>query len=157
MSQRNYSWPPSSISTASTIYSRGSWATPTLSAFANSGPKLTLITSYRRCLQKGACHEWKQGRCIKMWLLPKSPESKYRRSVFDVMYLILKLLWHTSPPPFSSFLRKSFGCPRSRREKHRCSWVINCYLPNLPSANQRESSGPVAIRWICYMTNSTSL
>lgn len=49
-----------------------------------------------------------------MWLLPKSPESKYRRSVFDVMYLILKLLWHTSPPPpppFHLSLEKVLAVP----------------------------------------------
>lgn len=44
-----------------------------------------------------------------MWLLPKSPESKYRRSVFDVMYLILKLLWH--PPPFHLSLEKVLAVP----------------------------------------------
>lgn len=93
MSQRDYSWPPSSISTASTytIYSRGSWATPTLGAFANSSLKLTLITSYKM-LAKRSMAEWEQGRCIKTWLLTKSPESKYRQSVFYVVNFILKLL-----------------------------------------------------------------
>lgn len=49
-----------------------------------------------------------------MWLLPKSPESKYRRSVFDVMYLILKLLWHThthTHPPFHLSLEKVLAVP----------------------------------------------
>lgn len=48
---------------------------------------------------------------------------------------------------------KSFGCPRSRRGKLRCSRAINCNLPNAPSANLSESSGPVAIMWVHHMTN----
>lgn len=47
ISQRNYFWLSFSISTTSayTIYSSGSCATPTLSAFANSSLKLAVIAS----------------------------------------------------------------------------------------------------------------
>lgn len=56
-----------------------------------------LLSLARRCSQKGA---WKQGRGIEMWVPVKSPESKYRQSVFHVMYLILKLLWLPPASPF---------------------------------------------------------
>lgn len=152
MSQRNYSWLFSSISTVSTytIYSRGSSATPTLSAFAIPAWSLLLLLT-RRCLQKGACHEWMQERCVKTWLLAESPENMYRLSVFRIMHLIVKLLW--LPPLLLPCWRRSFDCPRSKREKHGYCLVINCCLPNLPSANQREGSGPVAVRWVCHMTS----
>lgn len=40
-----------------------------------------------------------------------SPESKYRQSVFYVMYLILKLLWLPSASPFHLSIENIFAVP----------------------------------------------
>lgn len=46
-----------------------------------------------------------------MWLLAKSPESKYRQSVFCVMYLILMLLWLPPASPFCLSIENILAVP----------------------------------------------
>lgn len=72
-----------------------------------------------------------------------------------VIYLIMKLFFFS--PYFSPFCTKSFGCPRSRRGKPRCSRAKNCSLPNAPPANRSESSGPVATVWAHHVTKFGSV
>lgn len=100
-----------------------------------------LLSLTRRC-SEGA---WKQGRGSKMWLLAKSLESKYRQGVFCH---VLDIDTPVAPPCLSllPFHRKYLGCSRSRREKLGCGWILDWYLPDLPSAIQRASSGPLGIR-----------
>lgn len=115
-----------------------------------------LLSLARRCLQKGAWHDWKQERCVETWLLAEGPESVGSWTQFCVTCWIGKLLWLTlsSSLPFCT---KCFGCPRSRRQKQRCSWAISYNLSNMPLANLRGSLGPGAMIWLSRVLNYGSL
>lgn len=79
-----------------------------------------------------------------MWLLAKSPESKYILSVFYVIYF--KLLWLPPASHFCLSIENILAVPGAEERSVDVAWILNWYLPDLPSPIQRESSGPLAIR-----------